>query len=78
LLVGLPAVAGCADRGDDAARGSTATLRNDSATTTPAVPRVDEVESDAVPDAARRNASICMIRLDATTGSRKGARDPCA
>lgn len=43
LLVGVLAVAGCSGRVDDAARGPTATVRNEPATTTTSVVPVDQV-----------------------------------
>jgi hypothetical protein len=42
-LVGVLAVVGCADRGDDATRGPTATVRNEPATTTTTGVPVDQV-----------------------------------
>ena len=43
VLVGVLSVVGCSDRGDDATRGPTATVRNEPATTTSSVVPVDQV-----------------------------------
>ena len=43
VLVGVLSVVGCSDRGDDATRGPTATVRNEPATTTTSVVPIDQV-----------------------------------